>query len=90
MQWLSATTLSDAHNDSTSLNDLDLIARSTSDEQVLYSPDSHIGAYSDKDVGPYGLRGLLAITSEDSPSDLLMMTIGDDPSNLGLDLDSSK
>lgn len=90
MQWLSATTLSDAHNDSTSLNDLDSIARSTSDEQVLYSPDSHIGAYSDNDVGPYGLRGLLAITSEDSPSDLLMMTIGDDPSNLGLDLDSSK
>jgi hypothetical protein len=101
VQWLSSTTLSESQNDSSLLSDLDSLTASSG---LNYSPDmrgSHAtlytqavrsggsNVYSDP-IDHYGLRGLLAITSPDSPSDLLMMTIGDDPSNLGLNLDSTE
>ncbi|CAO3678910.1 unnamed protein product [Umbelopsis ramanniana] len=97
VQWLSTTNLSDLQNDSSLLlHDMDSLGRSTPGlaDQDLYgaevrSSSSNMFSGSDDAAGPYGLRGLLAITGDDSPSDLLMMTIGCDPSSLGLDLDST-
>ncbi|KAG2178732.1 hypothetical protein INT44_001885 [Umbelopsis vinacea] len=96
VQWLSTTNLSDAQNESILLHDMNALDRLNPGfaDQDMYSAEvrsasSNMFSGNEDAAGPYGLRGLLAITADDSPSDLLVMTVGCDPSSLGLDLDST-
>ncbi|KAG2174328.1 hypothetical protein INT43_004351 [Umbelopsis isabellina] len=90
VQWLSATTLSE-QSDLPSVGDSGFLTQGSTGLDNGYSPQiarSSASVYSSHDTGPYGLHGLLAITSNYATDDLLMMTLGHDPANLGLDLDS--
>ncbi|CAM0141937.1 unnamed protein product [Umbelopsis sp. WA50703] len=90
VQWLSATTLSE-QSDLPSMGDAGLSIPGSAGLNSTCSPlipQSSESVYSSHDAGPYGLHGLIAITSNYATDDLLMMTLGHDPAKLGLDLDA--